>query len=116
MMEGVLATPKTSAPRRKTLVATYWFAPLIRMTAATPMTTPTRVRTLRSLCAQRLLVAIATASLKFIVVARAMGVLPKYTCGEWVKYRVEGASPSKAKLSAALGADGTGAVEHKKQA
>jgi hypothetical protein len=39
------------------------------MTAATPMTTPMRVRTLRNLCAQRLLVAIATASLKFIVVA-----------------------------------------------
>src|SRR2546430_674714 len=43
------------------------------MTAATPMTTPMSVRTLRSLCAQRLEVAIATASEKFIVDGLAMG-------------------------------------------
>src|SRR5436190_22585179 len=43
------------------------------MTAATPMTTPISVRTLRSLCAQRLEVAIATASEKFIVDGLAMG-------------------------------------------
>src|SRR5216117_1447541 len=77
MMEGCLDNPKTSAPRRKTRVATYWLAPLIRLTtaitAATPMTTPISVRTLRSLCAQRLEVAIATASEKFIVDGLAMG-------------------------------------------
>src|SRR5258708_11571201 len=43
------------------------------ITAATPMTTPMSVRTLRSLCAQRLEVAIATASEKFIVDGLAMG-------------------------------------------
>src|SRR5882757_1450098 len=43
------------------------------MTAATPMTTPMSVSTLRSLCAQRLEVAIATASEKFIVDGLAMG-------------------------------------------
>src|SRR6476646_5013843 len=43
------------------------------MTAATPITTPMSVRTLRSLCAQRLEVAIATASEKFIVDGLAMG-------------------------------------------
>src|SRR2546427_4391631 len=42
------------------------------MTAATPMTTPIRVSTLRSLCAQRLPVAIPTASVRLIVDARAM--------------------------------------------
>src|ERR1700733_4421002 len=70
MIEGVLATPKTSAPRRKTRVATYWFAPLIRLTtaitAATPITTPSSVRTLLNLWAHRLEVEIATASEKFI--------------------------------------------------
>src|SRR6266851_9454640 len=75
-MEGVFATPKTSAPRRKTRVATYWFAPLIRLTtaitAATPITTPISVRTLRSLCAQRLEAEMATASDKFIVVGRGI--------------------------------------------
>src|SRR5215471_645824 len=75
-MEGCFDSPKTSAPRRKTRVATYWFAPLIKLTtaitAATPMTTPSSVSTLRSLCAQRLEVAIATASEKFIVDGRAM--------------------------------------------
>src|SRR5215475_11385994 len=77
MMEGCLETPKTSAPRLKTFVATYWLAPLIRLTtaitAATPMTTPMSVRTLRSLCAQRLEEAIATASERFIVDGLAMG-------------------------------------------
>src|SRR6266478_8797150 len=76
MMEGCLDSPKTSAPRRKTRVATYWFAPLIRLTtaitAATPMTTPMSVRTLRNLCAQRLEAEMATASDKFIVVGRGM--------------------------------------------
>src|SRR5215475_7762542 len=76
MMEGCLDRPKTSAPRRKTLVATYWFAPLMRlttaMTAATPMTTPMSVRTLRSLWAQRLEAEIATASERFIVEGLAM--------------------------------------------
>src|SRR5258706_16193399 len=43
------------------------------ITAATPMTTPMSVSTLRSLCAQRLEVAIATASEKFIVDGLAMG-------------------------------------------
>src|SRR2546428_10805486 len=37
------------------------------MTAATPITTPTSVRTLRSLCAQRLEAEMATASVRFIV-------------------------------------------------
>src|SRR5260370_12140568 len=76
MMEGCLDNPKTSAPRRKTRVATYWFAPLIRlttaMTAATPLTTPISVSTLRSLCAQRLEAEMATASDKFIVVGRGI--------------------------------------------
>src|SRR2546422_1199397 len=76
MMEGCLDTPKTSAPRRKTRGATYWLAPLIRLptaiTAATPITTPTSVRTLRSLCAQRLEAEMATASDKFIVVGRGI--------------------------------------------
>src|SRR5215471_2698878 len=75
-MEGCFDSPKTSAPRLKTFVATYWFAPLIRlttaMTAATPMTTPISVRTLRSLCAHRLEEAIATASERFIVEGLAM--------------------------------------------
>src|SRR6266851_7018730 len=82
-MEGCLDNPKTSAPRRKTRVATYWFAPLIRLTtaitAATPMTTPTSVRTLRSLCAHRLEAEMATASDKFIVVGR--GIEPGDTNG-----------------------------------
>src|SRR5712691_6979574 len=76
MMEGCLERPKTSAPRRKTRVATYWFAPLMRLTtaitAATPITTPMSVRMLRSLCAQRLEAEMATASEKFIVDARAI--------------------------------------------
>src|SRR2546421_3705576 len=76
MMEGCLDNPKTSAPRRKTRVATYWLAPLIRLTtaitAATPMTTPISVRTLRSLWAQRLEAEIATASDKFMVVGRGI--------------------------------------------
>jgi hypothetical protein len=42
------------------------------MTAATPMTTPISVSTLRSLCAQRLPVAIPTAAVGLIVDARAM--------------------------------------------
>src|SRR6266851_3675984 len=42
------------------------------MTAATPMTTPISVSTLRSLCAHRLPVAIPTASVRLIVDARAM--------------------------------------------
>src|SRR5260370_8977450 len=75
-MEGCLDSPKTSAPRRKTRVATYWFAPLIKLTtaitAATPITTPTSVRMLRSLCAQRLEAEMATASDKFIVVGRGI--------------------------------------------
>src|SRR5882724_2032430 len=70
MMEGCFDTPKTSAPRLKTFVATYWFAPLMRpttaITAATPITTPRSVSTLRSLCAHKLDVAIATASERFI--------------------------------------------------
>src|SRR5206468_3146094 len=77
MMEGCLDNPKTSAPRRKTRVATYWLAPLIRLTtaitAATPMTTPISVRTLRSLCAQRLEAEIATASDKFMVEFMVVG-------------------------------------------
>src|SRR6267154_3892535 len=76
MIEGCWERPKTSAPRRKTRVATYWFAPLIRLTtaitAATPITTPTSVRTLRSLCAQRLEAEMATASERFIVVGRGI--------------------------------------------
>src|SRR5260370_965171 len=76
MMEGCLDSPNTSAPRRNTRVATYWFAPLIRlttaMTAATPMTTPISVSTLRSLCAHRLEAEMATASDKFIVVGRGI--------------------------------------------
>src|SRR2546421_9126600 len=76
MMEGCLESPKTSAPRRKTRVATYWFAPLMRlttvMTAATPITTPISVKTLRSLCAHRLEAEMATASDKFIVVGRVI--------------------------------------------
>src|SRR5216683_2512140 len=76
MMEGCLERPKTSAPRRKTRVATYWLAPLMRLTtvitAATPITTPMSVRTLRSLCAQRLEAEMATASDKFIVVGRGI--------------------------------------------
>src|SRR5437667_8923111 len=75
-MDGCLDKPKTSAPRLKTFVATYWFAPLIRLTTAitevTLMTTPSSVRTLRSLWAQRLAVAISTASARFIVERRAM--------------------------------------------
>src|SRR5437762_13684404 len=70
MMDGCFDTPKTSAPRLKTFVATYWFAPLMRLTtaitAATPITTPRSVSTLRSLCAHKLDVAIATASERFI--------------------------------------------------
>src|SRR5437667_5665653 len=70
MMEGCFDTPKTSAPRLKTFVATYWFAPLMRLTtaitAATPITTPRSVSTLRRLCAHKLDVAIATASERFI--------------------------------------------------
>src|SRR6267378_4181419 len=76
MMEGCLERPKTSAPRRKTRVATYRLAPLMRlttaMTAATPITTPISVRTLRSLCAHRLEAEMATASDKFIVVGRGI--------------------------------------------
>src|ERR1700730_862 len=76
MMEGCLERPKTSAPRRKTRVATYWFATLIRLTTAitevTPMTTPISVSTLRSLCAQRLDVAIDTASVRCMVDARGI--------------------------------------------
>src|SRR5215467_4445785 len=70
MIEGCLERPKTSSPRRNTRVATYWFAPLIRLTtaitAATPITTPKSVSTLRSLCAHKLEVAMATDSEKFI--------------------------------------------------
>src|SRR6266446_9376593 len=70
MMEGCFDTPKTSAPRLKTFVATNWFAPLMRpttaITAATPITTPRSVSTLRSLWAHKLDVAIATASERFI--------------------------------------------------
>ena len=50
------------------------------MTAATPMTTPSRVRMLRSLCAHRLSVAIATASEKFIRRARVPAAEP---AGAW---------------------------------
>src|SRR5260370_6885249 len=75
-MEGCLESPNTSARRRKTRVATYGFAPLIRLTtaitAATPMTTPISVSTLRNLCAQRLEAEIATASAKFIVAGRGI--------------------------------------------
>src|ERR1700730_2119760 len=71
MIDGCRDNPKTSAPSRKTFVATYWFAPLIRlttaMTAATPITTPISVSTLRSLCAHRLDAEITTASERFIV-------------------------------------------------
>src|SRR3984893_7376442 len=71
MIDGCRDNPKTSAPKRKTFVATYWFAPLIRlttvMTAATPITTPISVSTLRSLCAQRLDAEITTASERFMV-------------------------------------------------
>src|SRR5215831_952669 len=78
IMDGCLDNPKTSAPNRNTRVATYWFAPLIKlttaMTADTPMTTPTSVRTLRSLCAHRLEVEMATASEKFIVLRDRIGV------------------------------------------
>src|SRR5439155_3998616 len=42
------------------------------MTAATPITTPISVKTLRSLCAQRLEAEMATASDKFIVVGRGI--------------------------------------------
>src|SRR6516164_5023552 len=66
MIEGCFARPNTSAPRLNTFVATYSLAPLIRLTtaitAATPMTTPMSVSTLRSLCAHRLAAAIDTAS------------------------------------------------------
>src|SRR5258706_2143810 len=78
MMEGCLESPKTSAPRRKARVATYWFAPLIKLTTAitdvTPMTTPISVSTLRSLCAQRLDVAIDTASVRCMLDARGIAV------------------------------------------
>src|ERR1700730_5756836 len=78
MMEGCLERPKTSAPRRKTRVATYWFAPLMRLTTAmtevTPITTPISVSTLRSLCAQRLDVAIDTASVRCMLDARGIAV------------------------------------------
>src|SRR6266404_5993227 len=78
MMEGCLERPKTSAPRRKTRVATYWLAPFMRLTTAitevTPMTTPINVSTLRSLCAHRLDVAIDTASVRCMVDARGIGV------------------------------------------
>src|SRR5215472_5392197 len=71
MIDGCLDSPKTSAPNRNTRVATYWFAPLIRLTTAitadTPMTTPISVSMLRSLCAHRLEVEMATASEKFMV-------------------------------------------------
>ena len=71
MMDGCLDSPKTSAPNRNTRVATYWFAPLIRLTTAitadTPMTTPISVSKLRSLWAHRLEVEMATASEKFMV-------------------------------------------------
>src|SRR5438309_11661331 len=81
MMEGCLESPKTSAPRRKTRVATYWFAPLMRlttaMTGATPITTPTSVGTLRNLCAQRLEAEIATASDKLMLGGR--GIEPDAT-------------------------------------
>src|SRR5438552_3451844 len=70
MIDGCLDNPKTSAPSRNTRVATYWFAPLIKLTtaitAATPITTPSSVSALRSLCAHRLDVDMATASPKFI--------------------------------------------------
>src|ERR1700722_8895675 len=65
-IEGCFASPNTSAPNLKTLVATYWLAPFTRLTtaitAATPMTTPISVSTLRSLCAHRLPTAIDIAS------------------------------------------------------
>src|ERR1700747_1377926 len=84
MMEGCLERPKTSAPSRKTRVATYWFAPLMRLTTAmtevTPITTPISVSTLRSLCAHKLDVAIDTASVKCMVDARGIvtSVLTSY--------------------------------------
>src|SRR5712692_571455 len=91
MMDGCLDKPKTSAPRRKTRVATYWFAPLIKLTtaitAATPITTPTSVRTLRSLCAQRLEAEMATASDKFIVAGR--GIDPRDTDAPHPNIRVK---------------------------
>src|SRR5258708_23116823 len=78
MMDGCLERPKTSAQRRKTRVARYWLAPLIRLTTAmtevTPMTTPISVSTLRNLCAQRLDVAIDTASARCMVEARGIRV------------------------------------------
>src|SRR6267154_3228561 len=90
MMDGCLERPKISAPRRKTRVATYWFAPLMRlttaMTAATPITTPTSVRTLRSLWAQRLEAEIATASERFMVVGR--GIEPGDTTAPHPNIRV----------------------------
>src|SRR5712675_1736709 len=83
MMEGCLDRPKTSAPSRKTRVATYWFAPLIKLTTAitevTPMTTPIRVSTLRSLCAHKLDVAIDTASVRCMVDARGIEVGARLT-------------------------------------
>src|SRR6266404_7045623 len=83
MMDGCLDRPKTSAPSRKTRVATYWFAPLIKLTTAitevTPMTTPIRVSTLRSLCAHKLDVAIGTASVRCMVDARGIGVGARLT-------------------------------------
>src|SRR6266446_10860194 len=100
MMEGCLDNPKTSAPRRKTRVATYWLAPLIRLTtaitAATPITTPTSVSTLRSLCAHRLEAEMATASDKFIVVGRGIEPAdtnaphPNIRAGPYRDYRREG--------------------------
>src|ERR1700739_1677344 len=61
---------KTSAPYRKTLVATYLFTPLVRvmtaMTDETPMTTPRSVSTVRSLLAQRDWSATLNASLNSI--------------------------------------------------
>src|SRR6516164_5510821 len=90
MIDGCLDNPKTSAPNRNTRVATYWFAPLIKlttaMTADTPMTTPTSVRTLRSLCAQRLEVEMATASEKFIVLRDRKAVAgPGELAGAWAR-------------------------------
>src|SRR5437016_12854037 len=90
MMDGCLDKPKTSAPRRNTRVATYRFAPLIKlttaMTADTPMTTPTSVRTLRSLCAHRLDVEMATASEKFMVRRdRKAAADPGELAGAWAR-------------------------------
>src|SRR5216684_9274328 len=91
MIEGCFDSPNTSAPSRNTRVATYWFAPLIRLTtaitAATPITTPTSVRMLRNLCAQRLEAEMATASDKFIVVGR--GIDPGDTNGPHPNIRGE---------------------------